>query len=101
MPNDYETSKTILNDDNEFDEEDWERNIDCPLCGGHMWFDPRTGEYECEDCQNHAYEGPGGSIYYEHDPDDDYDEYYDVPEGCRACGGHYPECIQGCNLMSD
>ncbi|MBQ8054872.1 MAG: hypothetical protein IJ198_13890 [Lachnospiraceae bacterium] len=33
-------------------------------------------------------------------------EYYDkhifeVPEGCRACGGPYPTCTDGCPLFDD
>lgn len=33
-------------------------------------------------------------------------EYYDrhifeVPEGCRACGGPYPTCKDGCPLFDD
>lgn len=35
-------------------------------------------------------------------PGDDYyeDENY-IPEGCRACGGPYPLCKQGCALFDD
>ncbi len=33
------------------------------------------------------------------------DDYYDdpnyIPEGCRACGGPYPMCKQGCALFDD
>lgn len=93
-----ETSKT---DVNEYDEEDFERYIHCPCCGGKMWYDPREENYTCEDCGNHAFYY-GSTLYFEHDPDDDYDEYYDdIPEGCAACGGDYPNCTSSCNLMSD
>ena len=37
--------------------------------------------------------------------DDDFDEDdYDsngIPFGCRACGGDYPHCKQGCSLFDD
>ena len=37
------------------------------------------------------------------------EEYYcprcagedDIPEGCAACGGNYPECISSCPLFDD
>lgn len=25
----------------------------------------------------------------------------DIPEGCRACGGPYPECCDSCPLMDE
>ena len=33
-------------------------------------------------------------------------EYYDqhvmeIPEGCCACGGPYPDCIAGCSMYDD
>lgn len=31
---------------------------------------------------------------------DEYDADY-IPEGCRACGGDYPLCRQGCPLYDD
>lgn len=31
--------------------------------------------------------------------DDDDDD--DIPEGCRACGGDYPNCTDSCPLLDD
>lgn len=31
---------------------------------------------------------------------DEYDPSY-IPEGCRACGGDYPLCRQGCPMYDD
>ena len=31
---------------------------------------------------------------------DDYDDNY-IPVGCRACGGDYPLCRQGCPMYDD
>ena len=30
------------------------------------------------------------------DRDDD-----DIPEGCAACGGPYPQCVNSCNMFDD
>lgn len=29
------------------------------------------------------------------------DEINDIPEGCRACGGQYPNCTYSCPLFDD
>ena len=29
------------------------------------------------------------------------DIYDDVPFGCRACGGLYPNCVDSCSLYDD
>jgi hypothetical protein len=31
---------------------------------------------------------------------EEYDDGY-IPEGCRACGGDYPRCRQGCALFDE
>lgn len=36
----------------------------------------------------------------EFDEEDDYDPDY-IPEGCRACGGDYPNCTSSCPLFDD
>ena len=32
--------------------------------------------------------------------DDDVFES-DIPEGCRACGGDYPHCVDSCPMFDD
>ena len=48
--------------------------------------------------------------YFDFDDDEDEeDDYYDsashlyddVPEGCIACGGPYPDCTSSCSLFDD
>lgn len=53
----------------------------CRVCGGKME-DNGNGVYQCPDC---------GNI--------DWDD--DIPEGCAACGGNYPECTSSCPLFDD
>ena len=31
--------------------------------------------------------------------DDDWED--DIPEGCAACGGDYPNCVDSCPLFDD
>jgi len=38
-------------------------------------------------------------ISWINDPYDDDDDY--IPEGCRACGGDYPNCKDGCALFDE
>ena len=33
--------------------------------------------------------------------DDDFYADGEIPEGCAACGGDYPNCVESCPLMSD
>lgn len=33
------------------------------------------------------------------DPPDDF--YDDMPEGCKACGGPYPDCTSSCKMFDD
>lgn len=77
--------------------------IQC-TCGTVMMY-TNHNEFTCMECGNHAYFKDDGDLYYEHNPEDDYEEYYgeedDIPEGCRSCGGDYPNCVDGCNLMND
>lgn len=60
----------------------------CPVCGHRMRrdrdiFGNWDGEtYVCDYCA----EGY----------DDD-----DIPEGCRACGGPYPDCTDSCPMFDD
>lgn len=38
----------------------------------------------------------------EFEEEDEYEEdELDVPEGCRACGGDYPNCTTSCPLFDD
>lgn len=39
-------------------------------------------------------------ITWLNDPYEDDDDDY-IPEGCRACGGDYPNCTDGCPLFDE
>lgn len=41
-----------------------------------------------------------GKELYETDDDDDFDED-EIPEGCLACGGPYPDCSDSCPIYGD
>ena len=43
-------------------------------------------------------DGEEDELFDDSDTDDDYD---DIPEGCRACGGPYPDCMDSCPLFDD
>jgi hypothetical protein len=32
---------------------------------------------------------------------DEYDDNSDIPKGCQACGGPYPDCKTSCVLFDD
>lgn len=67
---------------------------DCPECGGTMRLS--RGRYKCEDCGFTIKEGLFHVISLFGD-----DEADDIPEGCAACGGDYPNCTDSCPLFDD
>lgn len=75
----------------------------CNKCGAIM--DLVDDEFVCPSCQwtvdTMEYE-------YEYDEEEEWtDESLDMfgglipPEGCRACGGPYPQCVTSCKLFDD
>jgi hypothetical protein len=78
----------------------------CPKCGSPM--DECSGarwQLECPEC------GAVGGIDYDDDGREyimifesgsaDIDHVEDVPEGCKACGGPYPDCTTSCPIFDD
>lgn len=63
------------------------RYVMCPNCGHRM---RRYMEYGTWDGETYVCD------YCESDGDDD-----DIPEGCRACGGPYPDCADSCSIFDD
>lgn len=56
-------------------------------------FSTDCGEWECTKC--------GCINYIDEDNIIEEDEEDDVPEGCEACGGPYPDCKYSCNLFDE
>ncbi len=68
----------------------------CDDCDSYLntqpGFNVSCGEWECTECGCLNYIDEDNII----DDDDD-----DVPEGCAACGGPYPDCKYSCSLFDD
>ena len=61
---------------------------------------------------NHSYEEDDDGMLWEHWTNRDGNEHTwiqlgsnddddDIPEGCAACGGDYPNCTDSCPLFDD
>lgn len=69
----------------------------CPKCGAFMfWEDEWHDVLICPKC---SYDFSPWRI--EDDDEIDIPFYENVPEGCAACGGPYPDCTTSCNLFDD
>ena len=53
---------------------------------------------ECPNCGETEYE-----TEYEYEYDDEEDDIFsdEIPQGCAACGGPYPQCTTSCKLFDD
>lgn len=55
-------------------------DVECIVCESKMIWSDETRDWVCPKCGNRAFQdqscGPD-EIYYEHGPDDDYDEVYE------------------------
>lgn len=61
-------------------------DISCPECGVGVLKQKWSGELECNKCHETFYSSKGKV------------PLNGVPSHCRACGGNYPECMNGCKL---
>ena len=80
----------------------------CKFCGGKFNEDDAAEEYNDYFCGSHdySYDGWEGSCaecaISGQEYQDDSDEYDDdPPDGCRECGGDYPNCLNSCPLYDD
>lgn len=68
-------------------------NFKCPECGKPLyWFNEQHSDLVCEECGYSI--DPWADDYQPPEPDN-------IPEGCAACGGPYPNCTSSCNLFDD
>lgn len=76
----------------------------CAECGGEMKFtDENKDVLMCTRC---AFSVEVEEYGHEHDYDDYFDSINseseeDIPEGCAACGGPYPDCKTSCKIFDD
>lgn len=74
----------------------------CPDCGSELERDSDEEMWVCPNCGFEGYTSMlGGSAHIVSDDDDDYGSEDDIPEGCQACGGPYPNCKSSCSLFDD
>lgn len=76
------------------DECDWH----CDECDAYLndqpGFTTVTGEWICTEC-GAVNDVTEDNIRYDECSDDD------IPEGCSACGGPYPNCKDSCPMFDD
>ena len=75
----------------------------CPVCNSIISLESSV-EFFCDACKSAFWMDDNGEWILDDINDDDYNEFdetMEIPEGCAACGGDYPNCIDSCNLMSD
>ena len=70
--------------------------IDCPECGSMMILS--DGVYRCKRCKLEIAEEDYIIVNVFGDDEIDYD---DMPEGCAACVGDYPNCVDSCPMYDD
>lgn len=83
----------------------------CPEC--HCLTTHKEGYWECDICLYSITDEESlyGSGYptLESTYENDYEEYYgdygysddNIPDGCEACGGPWPDCKDSCKLFDD
>lgn len=73
----------------------------CPNCGCSMSYSEIAKRWECPSCNAYiTKEEDGSGLSYE-EIYSDPSRIESAPEGCRACGGPYPICKQGCPMFDD
>lgn len=75
----------------------------CLVCGGDMKH-IKDRDWVCTECGADAWMGDYGCLCFDADLfDDEDDEIYcdEIPVGCAACGGDYPNCKTSCPMFDD
>ena len=79
----------------------------CPLCGTPMKFNDSELEYfrewECPSCGEVISDEEKREYEDEEENEETIiiNELNDIPEGCAACGGDYPNCVDSCPMFDD
>lgn len=67
-------------------------------------FNTNSGIWRCLEC-GFENDVTADNIIWVDDEDDELsynsDDENDIPEGCAACGGPYPDCMTSCNIFDD
>lgn len=73
--------------------------VHCKQCGVYMNY--ISGWYQCPKCKARVREN---TLYHQLMREnteylDEMDSLDDIPEGCDACGGPYPDCTDSCAMF--
>lgn len=75
-----------------------EKGYKCPKCGAKMDYVGGLVDWECPKC------GTAGVLEWDIGNKEYYVSTYeedDIPYGCEACGGPYPDCASSCSIFDD
>lgn len=64
-------------------------NPECPNCRNSLRYSEKHRMFYCEHCD----------CYYVESLFEDSED--DIPDGCAACGGPWPDCQSSCNMYDD
>ena len=74
--------------------------VKCDNCNSFMIFE--LDHYECPICKTKVREMTAfNQLERENNQFMNSFEIDDIPKGCQACGGPYPNCTISCNLFDD
>ncbi len=75
-------------------------DVTCVNCEKTMTWSDQFREWQCPNCGTTAWQDDdcGSDEICFDSPDEDED---DIPEGCAACGGDYPNCTSSCPLYDE
>ena len=76
------------------DECDWHCDCCDALMNDQPGFTTATGEWICTEC-GAVNDVSEDNILYDSGDEDE------IPEGCAACGGDYPNCKDSCPMFDD
>lgn len=76
--------------------------VKCGNCNGQYMVHEDTGHYICPKCKSRLFfQTAYNKLEKENERWLNTINRIDVPVGCAACGGPYPDCITGCKLCDE